>query len=119
MKKHNLTAPKILPWIARKAGISDELALKLWRRAVSEAEFLTNKAEGSDYWGLSVERFLALVENEVGETPQYSLTPAPRLSWIWRHQTRMSLLSLMAAENTYRYWQNAWGRMCDQYKIAA
>ena len=31
-----LKAPKILPWIARKAGISDELALKLWRRAISD-----------------------------------------------------------------------------------
>ena len=38
---NSMNAPKILPWIARKAGISDELALKLWRRAVSEAEYLT------------------------------------------------------------------------------
>ncbi len=116
---HNLTAPKILPWIARKAGISDELALKLWRRAVSEAEFLTGKAEGSNYWGLAVGRFLALVEDEAGETPQYSPSPAPRLSWMWHHQTRMSLLSLTAAQNTYRYWQNAWERMRTQHKIAA
>ena len=36
-------APKILPWIARKAGISDELALKLWRRAISEAEYITGQ----------------------------------------------------------------------------
>jgi hypothetical protein len=48
-----MKAPKILPWIARKAGISDELALKLWRRAISEAEYLTGKTEGSEYWGLA------------------------------------------------------------------
>ncbi|MCL2346408.1 MAG: hypothetical protein FWC58_11235 [Desulfobulbus sp.] len=117
--KHNLTAPKILPWIARKAGISDELALKLWRRAVSEAEFMTGKAEGSDYWTFAVERLLVLVENEVGEAPQYTSNPTPRLSWMWHHQTRMSLLSLMAAENTYRYWRNTWDRMRHQQKIAA
>ncbi len=116
---NNMNAPKILPWIARKAGISDELALKLWRRAVSEAEFLTGKAEGSNYWGLAVERFLAIVEDEVGDTPEYSLSPAPRLSWMWHHQTRMSLLSLMVAQNTYRYWQNTWGNMTAQNKIAA
>lgn len=115
---NNRNAPKILPWIAAKAGISDELALKLWRRAVSEAEFLTGKSEGSEYWGLAVERFLAIVEDEVGDTPQYSLTPAPRLSWMWHHQTRMSLLSLMAAQNAYRYWQNTLENMYPQKKAA-
>ena len=97
---NSMNAPKILPWIARKAGISDELALKLWRRALSESEYLTGTAEGSQYWGLTVERFLAIVEDEVGHTPEYSLNPAPRLSWMWHHQSRMSLLSLMAAQNT-------------------
>lgn len=116
---NSMNAPKILPWIARKAGISDELALKLWRRALSEAEFLTGKAEGSNYWGLAVERFLAIVEDEVGSTPEYSLSPAPRLSWMWHHQSRMSLLSMMAAQNTYRYWQNTWQSMAAQKKIAA
>jgi len=106
--KTSMNAPKILPWIARKAGISDELALKLWRRALSETEYLLGKAEGSEYWGLCVERFLAIVEDEVGDAPQYSLTPAPRLSWMWHHQSRMSLLSLMAAQSTYRLWQNTW-----------
>ena len=94
-----MKAPKILPWIARKAGISDELALKLWRRAISEAEYLTGRADGSEYWGLAVERFLDIVEEEIGATPQYGLTPAPKISWMWRHQSRMSLLSVMAAQN--------------------
>ena len=113
-----LKAPKILPWIARKAGISDELAIKLWRRAASEAEYLTGKAEGSDYCGLAVERFLSIVEDEVGQTPQYGLTPAPQISWMWRHQSRMSLLSLMAAQNAYAYWQNAWDNVVGPRKAA-
>lgn len=115
---NSMNAPKILPWIARKAGITDELALKLWRRAVSEAEYLTGKSEGSEFWGLSVERFLAIVEDEVGSAPAYNLTPAPQLSWMWRHQTRMSLLSLLAAQNAYRCWQNTWGEMTGQKKAA-
>jgi len=113
-----MKAPKILPWIARKAGISDELALKLWRRAISEAEYIAGKAEGSEYWGLAVERFLSIVENEVGSAPQYQLTPAPRLSWMWSHQTRMSLLSFAAAENAYRFWQSSWETVCPQKKAA-
>ena len=113
-----MKAPKILPWIARKAGISDELALKLWRRAISESEYLTGKAEGSEYWGLAVERFLDIVEDEVGRTPQYGLTPAPKVSWMWRHQSRISLLSLMAAQNTYRFWHITWGSVCGPKKVA-
>jgi hypothetical protein len=115
---NSMNAPKILPWIARKAGISDELALKLWRRAVSEAEYLTGKTEGSAYYGLAVDRFLTIVEDEVGKAPSYNLTPAPQLSWMWRHQTRMSLLSMMAAQNAYKCWQNTWGNMVGQKKAA-
>jgi hypothetical protein len=115
---NRMKAPKILPWVARKAGISDELALKLWRRAISEAEYLTGKADGSEYWGLAVERFLDIVEDEIGRVPQYSLTPAPRLSWMFRHQTRMSMLSLMAAQNAVRFWQNAWEGMYAPKKAA-
>ena len=113
-----LKAPKILPWIARKAGISDELALKLWRRAIGEAEFLTGKADGPEYWGLAIERFLAIVEDEVGAAPTYTPTPTPRLSWMWHHQTRMSLLSLMAAQNAYRFWQNTWENFATQQRAA-
>jgi hypothetical protein len=64
----------------------------------SEAEYLTGQSTGSEYWGLAVERFLMIVEDEVGGTPAYTLTPAPRLSWMWHHQTRISLLSLIAAK---------------------
>jgi hypothetical protein len=113
-----MKAPKILPWIARKAGISDELALKLWRRALSEVEYLTGQASGSEYWGLTVERFLSLVEDEAGNTPSYSLTPAPRLSWMFHHQSRISLLSLVAAQNAYRFWQENWQGMYLQKKAA-
>lgn len=115
---NSMNAPKILPWIARKAGITDELALKLWRRAASEAEYLTGTSEGSEFWGLSVERFLAIVEDECAGNPSYKLTPAPQLAWMWRHQSRMSLLSLMAAQNAYRYWQSAWDNLYAQKKAA-
>ena len=115
---NNMNAPKILPWIARKAGISDELALKLWRRAVSEAEYLTGQTEGSAYWGLAIDRFLNIVEDEVGSVQSYNLSPAPQLSWMWRHQSRMSLLSLAATQNAYRYWQNTWETVYPQKKAA-
>ncbi len=32
-----LRAPKVLPWFARQAGLDDEVALRLWQRAVGES----------------------------------------------------------------------------------
>ena len=115
---NSMKSPKILPWIARKAGISEELALKLWRRAVGEAEFLTGQSEGSEFWGLAIERFLSIVEDEAGALNPERLSPAPQMTWMWRHQSRMSLLSLMAAQNAYRYWQNTWESMYPVKKAA-
>ncbi|NHC06265.1 hypothetical protein DFR40_1480 [Azonexus fungiphilus] len=115
---NNMQAPKILPWIAKKAGISEELALKLWRRAVSEAEYLSGQSAGAEFCGLAVQRFLAIVEEESGAIASDRLDPAPQLTWMWRHQTRMSLLSLMAAQNAYRCWQNTWNDMVGQKKAA-
>lgn len=114
-----MKAPKILPWVAKRAGISEELALKLWRRAAGEAEHLAGTADGPEYWGLAVERFLSLVEDEAHIVPAGNLTPAPRLSWMCRHQTRMSMLSLVAAQNTYRFWQHAWQNLYLPPKKAA
>lgn len=102
-----MRTPKILPWIAKRAGISEQLATKLWRRATGEAALLNGNSKSSDYHRCSVDRFLALVAEEAGAAAHGTgLTPAPRLTWMWHHQTRISLLSLMAAENTYRVWQN-------------
>lgn len=112
-----MQAPKILPWVARKAGISDDLALKLWRRATSEIETLLGEAKGSDFWMRSVERFLDLVEREATAVPE-GVTPAPQLSWMWRHQSRMSMLSLIAAQSAGQAWQTAWKNIWHPQKAA-
>lgn len=105
-----MRAPQILPWVAKQAGISEELALKLWRRAAGEAEILVGNSNSSDYFSRANEHFLALVEaeSEQANAAPCHLTPAPRLTWIWQHQSRMSRLSMMAAEKAYRQWQGAW-----------
>ena len=115
---NSMNAPMIIPWIAAKAGISDELALKLWRRAVSEAEFLTGKTEGAEYWGLCIERLLEIVEDETGSKPQYTPTPAPQMTWLLHHQNRMSMLGLTAAQGAYRFWQNTWENLYVHQKAA-
>lgn len=116
---NSMNAPKILPWVAKRAGISEELALKLWRRAVGEAGYLCGKSEGSEFWGLAVEHFLSLVEDEASAgNAHHGLDATPQVSWMWRHQSRMSLLGLMAAQNTYQLWQNTWQRFYQPKKAA-
>jgi len=103
----DVKAPKILPWIARRAGIGDELALKLWRRAAGESEELCGCCDGSDYYAVAVARFIDLVENEsdlICAEPQAGTGS----SWMWRHQRRMSLLYGIATRNIYRLWQSNW-----------
>lgn len=104
-----MKAPKILPWIARKAGISDVLALKLWQRAVSESAIPGMKTPDSAFHARCVERFLDLVEETAGTAFRINYSNRPeKLSWYWRHQGRMALYGLAAAENAAKFWQDTW-----------
>lgn len=103
-----MKAPKILPWIARKSGISDELAINLWRRAAGEAEQLCGDCSSSDYYRLAVERFIDLADEE-GEkgaaldplSPDRLFAGLKRL----RHdQERLWQINLIAAQNACRLW---------------
>jgi len=108
-----MNSPKILPWIARKAGITDTMALKLWERAVEEAKSACGYTEGSpktaEFHRHSIERFLDLVEARVGSTVRqpYSNSTS-QVSWVWRHQGRMALFGLTAAQNAAKFWQDTW-----------
>jgi len=118
-----MKAPKILPWIAHKAGIGEALALKLWRRAAGEAEELTGCCNSSEYYRLAVERFIVLADAEgekcaARDTPASAILP-PHVSWMWRHQNRMSQLNLLAAQNTYSLWQKNWANFVAGQKQAA
>ncbi len=116
-----MRAPKILPWIAHKAGIGEELALKLWRRAAGEAEELTGGCNSSDYYRLAVERFIVLADAEGEKCTAHGtlVCPISTPSWMWRHQNRMSQLNLLAAQNTYRLWQKNWADFVAGQKQAA
>lgn len=101
-----MLTPQILPWVAAKAGISEALALKLWRRASGEAERLTGSCRGAEYCRVAMEHFLSLAEAESPQQAAFARWAAePRLTWFWRYQSRMSQLSLLAAQNSCRFWQ--------------
>lgn len=104
-----MKVPKIIPWIARKAGISEVLASKLWQRAESETASALECREGAEFHGRCVERFLDLVEASAGGAFRINYAnTTEKVSWIWRHQGRMAAYGLTAAENAAKFWQDAW-----------
>jgi hypothetical protein len=56
-------APKILPWLAHKAGIDDRRALTLWHAALRHAAH-GHVPETSDYWQAAVSRLHELIAAE-------------------------------------------------------
>lgn len=112
---NSMKSPKILPWIAKRAGVSEAVALKLWRRAAGDAALIIGNSDSPDFYRFSVERFITLVEAEAGRCP---LTGS-NVTWMWRHQARIASLSLTAAESTYRLWRNNWQEFIARQKLAA
>ena len=62
-----MNAPKILPWMARRAGINDEEALRLWQRATTESEKLHGCREGASYHAEAMNRFIEALSTSAGE----------------------------------------------------
>lgn len=56
--------PKLLPWIARKAKISDERAESLWHQAVHFANQQKNLAQSPDYYPTIFSRLHELIEQD-------------------------------------------------------
>lgn len=70
-----IKTPKVLPWIARKAGISDERVEAMWREAVCHAALQIDW--NPDYYRAVMERLQELVEQEkvaalAGQLPSYA-----------------------------------------------
>jgi hypothetical protein len=59
-----LQKPKLLPWLGRKAGISDDCAEMLWKKAVALARSKKRQATESHYLAEAMQQMLALLEQE-------------------------------------------------------
>lgn len=46
-----MNTPMILPWLARRAGVSDGRAEVLWQAACRQVALTTGERDGSRYWG--------------------------------------------------------------------
>ena len=58
------TTPKILPWLAHKAGIGMHRAEVLWHAAQCHAAHATGETETPAYWQAAMDRLLELVAAE-------------------------------------------------------
>lgn len=118
-----MKAPKILPWIASRAGIGEELALNLWRRAAGEAEEMAACTDSSDYYRLAVERFIDLAEEEgeksLAVDPLSIKTALARFHWMRRYQDRIWQINLLSAQSVFRLWQTNWNNTLTGHKQSA
>ena len=71
-----MKAPKILPWLAHRAGISDRRAELLWRAACVQAAANTGEHDGSRYLSEAQQRLLDLLNRERWHSQ-------PALTWPW------------------------------------
>lgn len=76
------THPKILPWLAHKAGIPLYRAEMLWHAAQRHATHATGETDTAAYWAAAMDRLLELVAAE-------SLRE-DAASFGWRHLTRLN-----------------------------
>jgi len=57
-------APKLLPWLARKAGVAEHRAETLWHAAQRYAALHTGETETPAYWKAAMDRLLELIAAE-------------------------------------------------------
>jgi hypothetical protein len=84
-----MNTPKLLPWHARKAGITTERAEALWHQAVLEATAETGWVGTPEYWGATTDHFLRLLDAE----------KALRVTPLVRSHNRLLGLPLQAMED--------------------
>src|SRR5690242_2100521 len=56
--------PKMLPWLAKKAGITEHRADALWRAAQRHAAAATRESETPAYWQAAMNELLELIAAE-------------------------------------------------------
>lgn len=91
--------PEVLPWFARRAGISEARAKVLWDLTCQE---LTDKNDPK----ARMNRFIERLGDEAGLpiTPDYTEQPNG-FGWLYRHYGRMTDMALVAGGAMARFWQ--------------
>ena len=89
-------APKILPWLAQKAGIDDRRAETLWHAALRQAAH-RHAANTSEYWQAAMAHLMELIatESQREDAASFGWRPWARsLADVW--SVRMDVLDEIA-----------------------
>lgn len=113
-----MKAPKLLSWIASKAGLSEELTLKLWRRAASESETLCGCWDSAEYYEAAMSRFIELAEDESGKMLTDRRENALP-NWLSRRHEHLAQTNLRAMQNINQHWQSGWAQLIAPHKQSA
>lgn len=101
-----MKTPKMLPWLARKAGISEARAEALWVEAIRHATVQTGWVGTPEYLRIATERWNELIaaESELAGSPispmasaQAKLVMLPFIAW--------QGYSVVAASAWQRLWR--------------
>jgi hypothetical protein len=83
---HYPHGPKILPWLAHKAGISERRAEILWQAALRHAEHVAGPTPSSAYWQAAMARLQELIaaESQREDAASFGWRPWSRnLAQVW------------------------------------
>ena len=100
--------PKILPWLAKKAGVPLKRAETLWVDALRYSTQNSKMVESSEYWGLAINRLLDLLETESRKlrAMPFGFGPMVRLpAQIWLHSFTAQQAMVSIAANSAYWWQ--------------
>lgn len=97
--------PKMLPWLAKSAGLPIARVEELWTDAIRHATIETGWVETPAYWKSAVDRLLELLEAEALSYHSPEVTP-----WVMINM-RIGALPITAANNIALVWSAALGRI--------
>lgn len=97
--------PKMLPWLAKSAGLPIARVEELWADAIRHATIETGWVETPEYWKSAVDRLLELVETEALSYHPPEVTP-----WVMINM-RIGGLPLVAVNSIALAWSSAFSRL--------
>lgn len=101
--------PKLLPWLARKAGVDEGRAQALWREANRQAA-LRNEPGASARHAAAMERFMELLAAETQHTDAFGLRTWVRLQGsLWRTPAALFDAAALSAARNWRLIGHAFG----------
>ena len=106
-----MKTPKILPWLARRYGVSDARAGKLWMESLRHAAGKTGTEGTSEYWKTALERWVELLQAEADQSCH------PPLAWMARAHARFWMLPLIAWQGTALVGVAAWTRLAELRRL--